>query len=100
MKKGFQLSIALTVLMLFSFVGTTTAAETPKRISDVKRITAEEVKQLKAQEEIVVVDTRAPGQWLRAKDKAPGAMRVQSYEDLTRFKEIVPPDRAIVTYCT
>lgn len=100
MNRKCAIGSTLFVLLFFVCLGNSMAIDIPKRISDVKRITAEEVKQLQQQEKIVVIDTRAPGQWVRAKDKAPGAIRVQSHEDLARLKLEVPQDQAIVTYCT
>lgn len=100
MKRKCAIGSIIFVLLFFVCLGNSIAIDIPKRISDVKRITAAEVKQLQQQEQIVVIDTRAAGQWVRAKDKAPGAIRLQSYEDLTQFKLDVPSDRAIVTYCT
>jgi 3-mercaptopyruvate sulfurtransferase SseA len=100
MNRNSAIGSIMFVLLFFVCLGNSFAIDIPKRISDVKRITVAEVKQLQQQENIVIVDTRAPGQWIRAKDKAPGAKRVQSHDDLARFKLEVPRDKAIVTYCT
>lgn len=100
MKRKCAIGSIIFALLFFVCLNNSIAIEIPKRISDVKRITAAEVKELWQQEKVVVVDTRAPGQWLRAKDKAPGAIRVQSHQDLEQFKQEIPLDRAIVIYCT
>ena len=100
MKKRLLISSLFPLLMIFIFINSAIAADIPTRTSDVKRITIEELKSLQNKESVVVIDTRAPGQWLRAKDKVPGAMRLQSHNDLEDFKAKVPTDQAIATYCT
>lgn len=89
-----------SLLMAVLFIPVSWATDIPKRLSDVKRITVEELKALQQKEAVVIIDTRAPGQWARAQDKVPGALRLQSHSDLNQFKEQVPVDQAIVTYCT
>ncbi|WP_321392586.1 rhodanese-like domain-containing protein [uncultured Desulfuromusa sp.] len=49
---------------------------------------------------VVIIDTRTPGQWKNAKDKIPGAIRINSQSDLQKLKADIPPDTEIVTYCT
>lgn len=100
MKNRVLIIALLTIMMFAAFIGVGYSADIPKRLSDVERITVEKTSQLMQKEEVVIVDTRAPGQWVRAKDKMPGAIRIQNMGDLTRLKETVPSDRAIVTYCT
>lgn len=90
----------LIVSLIAFFFGTGTAFAIPERISDVERITVAEFVKLQKTDKVVVIDTRAPGQWLRAKDKIPGAIRLKSFDDLDQFKKDVPRDQAIVTYCT
>ena len=100
MKKITYFRLSLFLLCFFSLIGNSSAAEVPKRIADVQRITVSELQQLQAKEAVVIIDTRAPGQWVRAKDKIPGAIRVVSHDDLTQLKQQVSADQAIVTYCT
>lgn len=68
MKKITYSSLALLLLCFFYLIGNSSAAEVPKRLSDVQRITVSELQQLQKQEPVVIIDTRAPGQWIRAKD--------------------------------
>ena len=63
------------------------------------RITAEEVlTRLGRGEPIVFVDARREEEWRVATDKVRGALRLGPVEDETL--PIIPPGRAIVTYCT
>jgi hypothetical protein len=89
-----------TIFFLLALSGFVTAQNIPTRIADVERMTIAELQRLQTQEPVLIIDTRAPGQWVRAKDKIPGAIRLNSLDDLDKFKKEVPPDRAIVTYCT
>lgn len=97
--KAVSLAVSSLLIVLFFFSGLL-AQQIPKRLSDVQRITVTELQQLQVKEPVVIVDTRAPGQWLQAKDKLPGAIRVTSYDDLVKLKNDVPAHHAIVTYCT
>ena len=95
------LRLGLITLFTLTFIGSAIAADIPKRPSDVKRITIAEFQTLQASgEPVVIIDTRAPGQWQRAADKIPGAIRVTSPNDLQKLKSEVPPDTEIVIYCT
>ncbi|MBN1957361.1 MAG: hypothetical protein JXQ81_05140 [Desulfuromonadales bacterium] len=100
MKKLTYSLLALVVLGYFPLVAHSSAVEIPKRISDVERITVSELQQLQAKEPVLIIDTRAPGQWIRAKDKIPGAVRIVSHDDVKQLKKDFAPDHAIVTYCT
>lgn len=100
MIKKLTITTLFSLLMAILFSSTTWAAEKPRTLDDVQRITVEELRILQQKEAVVVIDTRAPGQWVRAEDKVPGALRLQSHSDLDRFKQQVPLDHAIVTYCT
>ena len=95
--------LALTSLfsiLCFTFPPGSLAAELPKSLSEVKRITLAELQQMQAREPVIIIDTRAPGQWMQAKDKVPGAIRVTSGDDLVKLKKEIPADHAVVTYCT
>ena len=64
------------------------------------RITVDEAKErMDRGEPLVFVDTRNPQAWAKATVKLPGAIRVPADEADKHFNEI-PPNRAIVTYCT
>ncbi len=90
----------LTVLFLLATAGLVSAQSIPTRIADVKRISVDELRRLQAREPVLIIDTRAPGQWVRAKDKLPGAIRLTALDDMRKFAQDIPADRAIVTYCT
>ena len=64
------------------------------------RITVDEAKErMDRGEPLVFIDTRNPKAWAKATVKLPGAIRVPADEAENHFNEI-PPNRAIVTYCT
>ena len=95
------LRLAIITLFAFTFVSSAMAADIPKRPSDVQRITIADFQTLQASgKPVVIIDTRTPGQWQRATDKIPGAIRVTSNNELQKLKSEVPPDTEIVTYCT
>ena len=95
------LRFLLIAILSLTFLGTAIAADIPKRTRDVQRINITEFQTLQnSGKTIVIIDTRTPGQWQRAKDKIPGAVRVSSNADLQKLKTEVPPDTEIVTYCT
>ena len=75
-------------------------AAAPPQISDVPRITVSELVEMQKSGPVLIIDTRAPGQWKQAKDMVPGAMRVTSREQLQQLRDKYPPDMPIVTYCT
>ena len=64
------------------------------------RITVDEAKErMDRGEPLVFIDTRNPKAWAKATVKLQGAIRVPADEADKHFNEI-PPNRAIVTYCT
>ena len=96
-----SLRFSLMAFLFLIFFSTAMAANIPKRPADVQRITIAEFQELQASgKTVIVVDTRRPSQWQRAKVKIPGAIRVTSKNDLQKLKSEVPPDTEIVTYCT
>jgi predicted sulfurtransferase len=98
---GNRLKIGLFLIVVLGLaVNPAFGADIPKKLSDVKRITVEETRQLMQKEDVLVIDTRAPGEWLRAKDKAAGAVRITTPDELSRLTAGIPRDKAIVTYCT
>ncbi len=100
MLRKIHIYFSLTVILCLALIGTTVAAGIPKNIDDVPRITMTELQELQTKESVLIIDTRAPGQWSQAKDKIPGAVRVANQEDLLKLKEEVAPNTPIVTYCT
>ncbi len=101
MRVTFFLRSVIITLFTLTFISSPMAANIPKRPSDVQRITIADFQTLQASgEPVVIIDTRTPGQWQRATDKIPGAIRVTSNNELQKLKSEVPPDTEIVTYCT
>lgn len=101
MQKNIPLRLFMLLFFLFTFSDNAIAADPPKRPNDVKRITLTELQDLQAESKmVVIIDTRTPGQWKNAKDKIPGAIRINSQRDLQKLKADIPPDTEIVTYCT
>ncbi len=93
--------LLLILILCLTFITSAVAADIPKRIGDVQRITIAELQTLQASgATVVIIDTRTPGQWQRAKDKIPGAIRLASNNDLQKLKEEVSADTEIVPYCT
>ena len=93
--------LTLATVFCLTMICGVIAAEIPTRPSDVQRITIAELQALQANHEpVILIDTRTPGQWQRAKDKIPGAIRVDSQNALQKLKAEVPSSTEIVTYCT
>ena len=64
------------------------------------RITTDEVKErMDRGEEFAFVDIRNPQAWAASDKKLPNAIRVLK-EDLGRYLNEIPRDRAVITYCT
>ncbi|MEE4254050.1 MAG: rhodanese-like domain-containing protein [Desulfuromusa sp.] len=101
MRTIFSLRLFLLFFFIFTSLNIAIAADAPTRPDDVKRITITELQDLQAGgKRVVIIDTRTPGQWQNAKDKIPGAIRINSQGDLQKLKADIPPDAEIVTYCT
>jgi rhodanese-related sulfurtransferase len=68
--------------------------------TEVRRISAEDVKQRLARgEPIVFLDSRNPKAWAESDVKLPGAIRVEADRVRDHLSEI-PRGRPIVAYCT
>lgn len=76
------------------------ASELPTNPAQIERITVAELQTLQSQASVVFIDTRTTGQWQRATDKVPGAVRLTSQAELEQFKQTFQPDTPIVVYCT
>jgi len=101
MLRAIPARLLLILVLCLTFITSAVAVETPKRPADVQRITIADLQVLQASgAPVVIIDTRTPGQWQRAKDKIPGAIRLTSNSDLQKLKEEVPADTEIVPYCT
>jgi len=101
MRATIFLRSAIISLFTLTFISSAMAADIPKRPNDVQRITIADFQTLQTSDKpVVIIDTRTPGQWQRATDKIPGAIRVTSNNELQQLKSEVPPDTEIVTYCT
>lgn len=91
-------SLFAATLFLVSFSAVKSEAIDNTQVS---RITVEEVQTMLATgEEVVFIDTRNSGQWAKAKDKIPGALRLTNNRELADFSKEHPDSTAIVTYCT
>ena len=67
---------------------------------DATRMTADELSQrMKSGELFTILDTRNPQAWSAAESKLPGALRVPA-DEVEKYLDKIPRDRAIVTYCT
>jgi rhodanese-related sulfurtransferase len=72
----------------------------PSETTQVRRISAEDVKaRLARGEPIVFVDSRNPTAWAESDVKLPGAIRVEADRVRDHLSEI-PRGRPIVAYCT
>ncbi len=101
MKMRFPAHLTLTILICLTLFGTAMAVDIPKHASDIPRITVAEFQKLQASgETVIIIDTRRPSQWQRAKDKIPGAIRVTTRQELRKLQSESTPDTEIVTYCT
>jgi len=101
MQKTIPVRLFIFLFFVFAVSSNALAADAPKRLSDVKRITITELQELQADNRmVVIIDTRTPGQWQRATDKIPGAIRIDSQGALQKLKVEVQPDTEIITYCT
>jgi rhodanese-related sulfurtransferase len=67
---------------------------------DATRITADELTQrMNRSEKFTILDNRNPKAWSEADSKLPGALRVPA-DEVEKYLDKIPRDRAIVTYCT
>jgi predicted sulfurtransferase len=91
------LLLAMSALLLFcTQVGAEAAGSGhPPRIS-----MAEVQKMLDSGETVLFIDTRTNQQWQSARHKIPGAIRVDTTNDILALTRDYPADQAIVTYCT
>jgi len=64
------------------------------------RVTADEVlERLERGERIAFVDARRDEEWRSSGETLPGALRL-SPEEQNATLPLIPPDRAVITYCT
>jgi len=67
---------------------------------EITRITVDEVRERLARgEPLTIVDARSAEAWGKAETQIPGSVRVPP-DDVAGHVDQVPPERAIVTYCT
>jgi rhodanese-related sulfurtransferase len=63
------------------------------------RISAADAKRMVDRGEAIVLDVVASGVWDALEEAVPGAVRIPPEQIGERFGEL-PPDRAIIAYCT
>lgn len=96
-KSSILLSFALAVFLLFPFPA---IATDPPQISDqIVRISVSELLQLMTDEPVVIVDARIPRAWKRAGNKIPGAIRLDTPEQIAQLVNTSAHQQAIVLYC-
>jgi len=91
----FTFALATLLLLPFSSV----AANLPQTVDQIPRISVEELLELMEQEPVVVIDARITRAWNRAGNKIPGAIRLDTEEEITQFAETTAHQQAIVIYC-
>jgi len=86
------------VLLLAACATAAEGASIPTELSEVPRLTPQEVKSLlETGEQIVFVDTRSRAAY--EQDHIPGALSIPLDDVETRYSEL-PKDKQIVLYCT
>jgi 3-mercaptopyruvate sulfurtransferase SseA len=93
----FSLTFVLVCLLLLPL--TALAADVPQTSAQVARISVSELLQLMDEESVVIVDVRIPRAWKRAGNKIPGAIRLDTHEEVARFGDSTARQQAIVLYC-
>ncbi len=96
-KTSVRLTLTLVWLLLFPFP--TSAADLPQTSDQVARISVSELLQLMADEPVVIVDARIPRAWKRAGNKIPGAIRLDTPEQIAQLTDTSARQQAIVLYC-
>jgi len=91
--------LLLCVGWLLPFPFPTLAADQPQTNDQVARINVNELLQLMENEPVVIVDARVSRAWKRAGNKIPGAIRLDTPEQITQFIENTSCQQAIVLYC-
>ncbi len=92
-----SLVFSITCLLLLPFP--TLAADQPQTNDQVARISVIELLQLIENEPVSIVDARVSRAWKRAGNKIPGAIRLDTPEQVTQFTETTSRQQAIVLYC-
>jgi 3-mercaptopyruvate sulfurtransferase SseA len=93
----FSLTFVLVCLLLLPL--TALAADVSQTSDQVARISVSELLQLMAEESVVIVDARVPRAWKRAGNKIPGAIRLDTAEQISELAEVTTHQQAIVLYC-
>lgn len=96
-KTSIWLSFTLAWLLLFPFPAV--ATDLPQTSNQIARISVSELLQLLEDEPVVIVDARISRAWKRAGNKIPGAIRLDTPEQITQFVETTAHQQAIVLYC-
>lgn len=91
--------IRLTLFCLLLSPSLLFATNVPQNTDQIARISVEEFQKLMEREPVVIVDARVTRAWKRAGNKIPGAIRLDTAEQITRFAETTTRQQAIVLYC-
>jgi hypothetical protein len=92
-----RLTFTLAWLLLFPF--STIATDLPQTSDQIARISVSELLQLLEDEPVVIVDARIPRAWKRAGNKIPGAIRLDTPEQIAQLTDTSAHQQAIVLYC-
>lgn len=85
----------LTLLLVFLLSGITAVAASA---ADIPRITAEELKAMLGNPNLIIIDVRVERDWEAATRKIPGAVWEDFFE-VDTWAEKYPKDKTIVLYC-
>lgn len=96
-KTSIRLSFALAMLLQFPFPAI--ATDPPQTSDEVARISVSELLHLMADEPVAIVDARIPRAWKRAGNRIPGAIRLDTPEQIAQFVDTTARHQAIVLYC-
>lgn len=91
----------MVLLALTAVLGAPTGAQEPPRISlnDVPRMTKEDLKVRLGQADLVVIDTRLPGQLAAREPKIRGAV-VENPKEVHNWMTNYPKNKTLVLYCS
>ena len=96
----FRLTAYLLLIPAFCLLAFAAAARGQQQMTEVERITVDELKAMQANNQpVTIIDARAQGSYDASDSKIKGAIRMGLDVIESRLSEI-PRDREIVTYCT
>lgn len=86
------IAVAMAILLMTGLISPATAA-------DVQRIAKEELRELLANPELVIVDVRTEKEWKKADQKIKGAVW-EDADGVKAWADRYPKDKVIVLYCS